>query len=207
MATPARLPNALMRCTVRCKLLLPSQWTRNESDPASVNSSKKESGSEIIRCVSRGRRVTWRSDWTIGTPIEMLGTKCPSITSTWMRSAPACSASATCSPQASKVRRENRRGKLHRGFVYIRNSSWLQLSDRLREARPTIRLLSDPSIIAYLDSGRLIDTLNGLIQHGVELSIGLLRREPFCKSPRKAGDNAVIPAQAVVGFFPRVTAR
>src|SRR4029077_14321982 len=108
---------------------------------------------------------------------------------------------------ASKVRRENRRGKLHRAFVHIRNSSWLQLSDRSREARPTIQLLSDPSVIAYLDSGRLIDTLNGLIQHGVELGIRLLGREPFCKSPRKAGDNAVIPAQAVVGFVPRIAAR
>ena len=38
------------------------------------------------------RRVTCRSEWTIGAPIEMLGTKCPSITSTWIRSAPACSA-------------------------------------------------------------------------------------------------------------------
>src|SRR4029077_9250927 len=108
---------------------------------------------------------------------------------------------------ASKVRRENRRGKLHRAFVHIQNSSWLQLSDRSREARPIIRLLSDPSVIAYLDSGRLKDTLNGLIQHGVELSIGLLGREPFCKGPRKTRDNAVIPAQAVVGFFSRITAR
>src|SRR5215472_16137534 len=32
----------------------------------------------------------------------MLGTKCPSITSTWMRSAPARSASATCSPKRAK---------------------------------------------------------------------------------------------------------
>src|SRR4029077_7214944 len=109
--------------------------------------------------------------------------------------------------QASKVRRENRSGKLHTAFVHILNSSWLQLSDRSREARSTIRLLSDTLVIAYLDSGRLKDTLNGLIQHGVELSIGLLGREPFCKSPRKAGDDAVIPAQAVVGFFPRITAR
>ena len=49
-------PSALMRCTVRCRLALPSQWTRNESEPASTNSSRKESGFEIIRCVSSGRR-------------------------------------------------------------------------------------------------------------------------------------------------------
>src|SRR5258706_3538780 len=87
---------------VRCKLLLPSQWMRKESEPASTNSSRKKSGSEIIRCVSSGRRVTRRSDWMIGAPNEMLGTKCPSITSTWMRSAPACSAWATCSPSRVK---------------------------------------------------------------------------------------------------------
>src|SRR5215467_9529144 len=102
MTTPARLPSALICCTVRCKLSFPSQCTRNESDPALTNSSRKKSGSEIIRWISKGKRVTRRSDWTIGAPIEMLGTKCPSITSTWMRSAPARSASATCSPKRAK---------------------------------------------------------------------------------------------------------
>src|SRR5882757_4609786 len=60
------------------------------------------SGFEIIRWVSSGRRVTGRSEYTIGAPIERLGTKCPSITSTWIRSAPARSASATCSPRRAK---------------------------------------------------------------------------------------------------------
>ena len=32
-------------------------------------------------------------------PKVRFGTKCPSITSTWIRSAPPCSASATCSPR------------------------------------------------------------------------------------------------------------
>src|ERR1700760_1246052 len=35
-------------------------------------------------------------------PIEMLGTKCPSITLTWNLSAPARSTSATCSPRRAK---------------------------------------------------------------------------------------------------------
>src|SRR5262245_19976509 len=35
-------------------------------------------------------------------PIDRFGTKCPSMTSTWMRSAPARSASATCSPRRAK---------------------------------------------------------------------------------------------------------
>src|SRR4030095_8618935 len=65
MATAALLPSALMRCTVRCRLLLPSQWTRNESEPAAANSSRKKSGFEIIRCVSRGRTVTRPRDLKI----------------------------------------------------------------------------------------------------------------------------------------------
>src|SRR5262249_18560299 len=56
----------------------------------------------IIRCVSSGSRVTRLSDWTIGAPMERLGTKCPSMTSTWILSAPAFSASATCSPKRAK---------------------------------------------------------------------------------------------------------
>ena len=35
IATPTRFPNALMRCTVRDRSLLPSQWTKNELVPAS----------------------------------------------------------------------------------------------------------------------------------------------------------------------------
>src|ERR1700731_4485370 len=69
IATPVLFPIALMRCTVRCKLLLSSQWTRNELEPASANSSRKKSGSEIIKCVSIGRWVTRRRDCTIGDPI------------------------------------------------------------------------------------------------------------------------------------------
>src|SRR6266478_10088137 len=102
ITTPARFPRALIRCTVRCRLALPSQWTRKESDPASANAPRSASGPVTIRCVSSGRRVTRRTDCTTAGPIERLGTKCPSMTSTWMRSAPACSAAATCSPRRAK---------------------------------------------------------------------------------------------------------
>src|SRR4029077_14952395 len=66
---------------------------------------------------------------------------------------------------------------------------------------------SDSPIMVRLGVGRLKDTLNGSIQHGVELSIRLLGRQPFYQRPRKARHDAVIPAQAGVGFFPRITAR
>src|SRR2546422_5071396 len=55
-----------------------------------------------MRCVSSGRRVTRRSARTTGMPMEIFGTKRPSITSTWRRSAPAASAAATSSPSRAK---------------------------------------------------------------------------------------------------------
>src|SRR5262249_48735096 len=102
MTTPARFPRALIRCTVRCRLALPSQWTSRESDPASAKASRNASGSDTIRCVSRGRRVTRRTDCTTAGPIERLGTKWPSMTSTWMRSAPARAAAAIGCPRRAK---------------------------------------------------------------------------------------------------------
>src|SRR5947209_7212745 len=127
MTTLARLPNPLMRCTVRCRLLLPSQWTRNASEPASVNASRNTSGSAIIRWSSSGKRVTRRSDSTIGTPSAMFGTKWPSMTSMWRRSAPACSASATCWPRRAKSA-ERMDGA---SFTVIARSSVGRLEDAL----------------------------------------------------------------------------
>src|SRR6266481_331268 len=43
-----------------------------------------------------------RRDLTTSGPMLMFGTKTPSMTSTWMRSAPARSASVTCSPRRAK---------------------------------------------------------------------------------------------------------
>jgi len=67
---------------------------------------------------------------------------------------------------------------------------------------PVSRFPCDSPIMACLGVGRLEDTLNGCIQPGVELSIGLLGRQPLYQRSRKARHDAVIPAQAVVGFFP-----
>src|SRR5262249_55680672 len=58
-----------------------------------------------------------------------------------------------------------------------------------------------------LSVGCLKDTLNGFIHNGVELSIGLLGRESFGQRPREARHNTLIAAQAVVGFFSRITSR
>src|SRR5215831_8231788 len=99
------------------------------------------------------------------------------MTSTWMRSAPACSATLTCLPKLAKS------------------------AARMEGASLMIPLSMAPS-----RGGRLKDTLNEFIQHGVELSIGLLGQQPLYQRSRKTRHDAVIPAQTVVGFFPRVTA-
>src|ERR1044071_9912609 len=92
-----------------------------------------------------------------------------------MRSAPACSASATCSPKRAKS------------------------AERMEGAILMMRL----SIIAILRIGCLEDALNRSTQLVIELGIGLLRGQPFRQRTRKARHHAVIPAQAVVGIGPR----
>ena len=60
-------------------------WGANDracGTPAAANASAYLSGSVIIRCTSSGTRATRLIDFTTGGPIVILGTKCPSITST-----------------------------------------------------------------------------------------------------------------------------
>src|SRR3984893_10845096 len=121
MATPTRFPNALMLCTVRDRLLLPSQWTKNESVPACTNSSTKKSGFEIIRCASRGRCVTLLSELMIGGPIERLGTKCPSITSTLRHAQPLL-------PRDRPDGRNRRRGSTERASLHYPSRLALELA-------------------------------------------------------------------------------
>src|ERR1019366_315456 len=60
------------------------------------------SGFSIIRWQSRGTSTALRSDATTGGPIVILGTKCPSITSTWRRVAPPRTASLASSARRAK---------------------------------------------------------------------------------------------------------
>src|SRR6185436_1743766 len=46
--------------------------------------------------------VTGRSAFTTSGPMVILGTKCPSMTSTWIQSAPAASTARTSSPSLAK---------------------------------------------------------------------------------------------------------
>src|SRR6202158_3670497 len=67
-----------------------------------MNAGAYLSGSSIIRCTSRIARVDFLSDSTTGGPMVMLGTKWPSITSTWSMRQPAFSSAAICSPRCAK---------------------------------------------------------------------------------------------------------
>ena len=64
-----------------------SRWTDRRSAPARAKASTYRTGLSIIRCTSRNMSVHLRIDFTTGTPMVMLGTKQPSITSTWSQSA------------------------------------------------------------------------------------------------------------------------
>ena len=86
-----------------------STCTVQPSAPASRNGSRYRAGSVIIRWVSKNRSVCSRSDETTGGPMVRLGTKRPSMTSTWSHSEPGAIWS-TAFGQASEVGRQDRRG-------------------------------------------------------------------------------------------------
>src|SRR5215468_5753943 len=77
----------------------------------------------------------------------------------------------------------------------------------LRGSFDRLRLDCDSLRTFRLHSGSLEDALHGSIQKGVELGIELLCCQSLDQSPRKTRDDTMIPAQARVGFVPRVTSR
>src|SRR6185312_4925124 len=72
------------------------------SEPALAKASRKGSHGAIIRCVSNVFLLSGRIAFTRSGPKEILGTKCPSITSRWIQSAPAASTARTSSPNLAK---------------------------------------------------------------------------------------------------------
>ena len=101
-ATPAFFPSSRMRATTRWRWGVASAWTVRMSAPAFAKSSTYRSGSTIIRWTSRGAVAAFRIAATTAGPMVMLGTKRPSITSTWSRSAPAFSTARTSSARRPK---------------------------------------------------------------------------------------------------------
>ena len=67
-----------------------------------AKSARQRSGSTIIRCTLSGFCVQRRTASTTTGPIVIFGTKRPSITSTWIQSAPAASTARTSSASRPK---------------------------------------------------------------------------------------------------------
>src|SRR5712692_7996595 len=112
--TPGLTPaSRISRIVARTSWSL-STWTVRSSTPASAKAFTKCCGWVTIRCASKGTLVRGRIEDTTAGPIVRFGTKCPSITSMWIMSAPASTASFTCSP-----RRSNRADRME-GAILIR---------------------------------------------------------------------------------------
>src|SRR5208282_6000652 len=102
ITTPARHSCCLIRFSVRFKCRHASGCTEIQSAPASAKSAMYWSGFAIIRWQSSGSRVARRKDFTTGGPIVRLGTKCPSMTSTWITLPPPAVARSTWSARWAK---------------------------------------------------------------------------------------------------------
>jgi hypothetical protein len=79
-----------------------STCTVMQSAPARAKAPACSSTGTTMRCTSRLFAVCGRNAATTAEPSERLGTKWPSITSTWIQSAPASSIARTSSPSRQK---------------------------------------------------------------------------------------------------------
>src|SRR5712692_10022641 len=101
-----------------------------------------------------GRSVTLRTASTTSGPNVRLGTKWPSMTSTWMRSAPAASAWRTCSPKREKS------------------------AARIDGASLTT-LMAKPSPSGQQAAGHHLGDGHALVEHRVALAVGQLPADQF----------------------------
>src|SRR5664280_2571796 len=97
IATPGTAPSAWMRPRVRWRCVTASTCTAIRPAPATANGSTKSSAFVTIRWTSSGNSVSRRTAAHRPGPKVRLGTKCPSITSKWSRSAPAAATERTSS--------------------------------------------------------------------------------------------------------------
>src|SRR5579872_255299 len=102
MTTPAWQSLLLIKFSERSRCREASRCTEIQSAPASANAGMYSSGFSIIRWQSSGSLVAFRSDLTSCGPSVILGTKCPSITSTWIIVPPPSAALATWSARYAK---------------------------------------------------------------------------------------------------------
>ena len=100
--TPAFLPSSRIACSERSRCSVASACTVMMSHPASAKASRYGSHGSIIRWQSNTLSVRLRIALMTGGPKVMFGTKCPSITSRWIQSAPARTTASTSSPSREK---------------------------------------------------------------------------------------------------------
>ena len=101
-AAAGRQPASRMRRIVSAGSPSDSRWKVMESAPAFAKSAMYCWGRRIIRCTSKGTAVYGRMAAMTGAPKVRFGTKLPSITSRWIRSAPAWSIRRVSSPIRAK---------------------------------------------------------------------------------------------------------
>ena len=101
-ASPGRAPAVRMAARVAATSVEASTCTVTPSAPARTNSATCFSGVSIIRWTSSGRWVARRIAATTSGPMVMGGTKRPSMTSTWIQSAPAAVTARTSSASRPK---------------------------------------------------------------------------------------------------------
>src|SRR5688500_16278794 len=129
------------------------------SAPASAKASRNESTGEIIRWTSNGLSLCGRRAFTTAGPMVRFGTKCPSITSTWIQSAPAASAARTSSPSRLKSA-ESTEGAIFRVISELRctageNSSAVSSGhDHVVREPDEQAVLHDPGAIVQLSFER-----------------------------------------------------
>ena len=109
-ASPAARPAARMRRRVGAISSSISTWKVIESQPASRYSSRKRPGSSTIRCASNGSSVRGRRCLMVFAPNVRFGTKWASMTSRWIRSAPAFWTRWTAYCEVGQVGVEDARG-------------------------------------------------------------------------------------------------
>ena len=107
--TPGRPPDSRIICTVRWRCGQISTWIASRSAPG--EGEVRDVAFRVLdhQVHARGRRVDVRAAWTTSGPMVMFGKKCPSMTSTWIQSAPVVSTAWSSSP--SRARSVDRMGE------------------------------------------------------------------------------------------------
>src|SRR5437867_2110979 len=199
--TPGRIPaSRIARIVARTSWSL-STWTVRSSTPASTNAFTKSCGCVTIRWASNGTLVRGRIDLTMAGPIVRLGTKWPSITSMWSRSAPASDASRTWSPRRSK-RADKIEGAILMAIEARKEASWNKISLPRDAGRGEGASFSGVTRLGSVERCKFGDDLHPADEGHRLHDVSDLAAEPGFG--REAGPAALIASEAHHGSLPIV---